>query len=337
MVLRVKFLSRIALGNSTPSRQTHTQVRGMRDILSDVLNTLELESSLYFRAELTSPFSIAVPENPGVIRFHIASGGQCKIRTNDSNIVEFGHGDLIMVPHGFAHVLSDSEHNNPEALSRVLDQNSFEGQGPLVYGGGGAQTTLVCGHFSFSQSLVHPFLRNLPQILVLKQNEGVSYAWIEQLLAYAEEESKKQSMGWHTIIDRLSQILLVCVLRKYTQQDSQTIGALAALADSQLSACIQAIHGSPARDWTLDELARKANMSRSSFVRKFRNICDMSPMQYLTHWRMQKARYLLVKEAQSTATISEQVGYSSEASFSRAFKEVFGAPPATYKRSYVSD
>ena len=90
------------------------------DLLGDILSTLELRSSLYFRAELTAPFSIAVPEDRNVIRFHVANEGPCRIELPSGESTDFVAGDLVLVPHGAAHVLSDSPAAKPVRHVRSL-------------------------------------------------------------------------------------------------------------------------------------------------------------------------------------------------------------------------
>ncbi len=304
----------------------------MHDVLSDVLDTLELESSVYFRAELTSPFSIAVPENPNVVRFHIASEGRCLIAVDGTEPVAFAPGDLVMVPHGLSHVLSDAADGAPCALPEVLQASGFDGDGPLVYGGGGERTTLVCGHFGFSSAVTHPFIETLPGLLHLRGTDGPDYTWVEQMLAFTEQESRARSTGWQGVVERLSQILLVYVLRAHMEREEETAGALSALADPQLATVLQAIHASPATDWSLDTLAQKASMSRSAFVRRFNAQCGVSPMRYLTQWRMSRARHLLGHSEASAGEVAAQVGYASEAAFNRAFKDYFNEPPGAFRR-----
>ena len=108
------------------------------DILGDILSTLNLSSTLYFRAELTAPYSIAVPEDREVIRFHVANEGPCWIELPSGESTCFSEGDLVLVPHGTAHVLADSSRLPPVPLSNVLAESGFDGTGPLVFGGGGS-------------------------------------------------------------------------------------------------------------------------------------------------------------------------------------------------------
>ena len=304
----------------------------MYDILSDVLTTLELESSVYFRAELSSPFSIAVPENPGVVRFHIASEGPCFLTLPGEVPLRFEPGDLVLIPHGSPHVLSHAPDSPSEPLPRVLEASGFNGDGPMVYGGGGDRVTLVCGHFGFTKAVTHPFLETLPGVVHLERNAGPDYRWVEQLLAFAEYESRAAPTGWQAVVERLSQILLIHVLRARMENEPETSGALAALADTQLAAALESIHTAPARDWSLDSLAQTAGMSRSAFVRRFTDRCGVAPMRYLSRWRMSRARHLLAHTDKSAGEIASEVGYASEGAFNRAFKESFEMPPGGFRR-----
>jgi len=304
----------------------------MADVLSDVMNTLQLESSVYFRAELSAPFSIEVPEDASVVRFHVASQGSFIVSVESEPPVEVSAGDLVLIPHGRRHILADASGPDPSSLSAVLESSSFDGDGPLVYGGDGAQTTLVCGHVGFSTELTHPFIETLPAILHLRKSEGPDYSWVEKMLEFAEHESRRQPTGWEGVVERLSQILFVYVLRAHMEKDEATSGALGALADPQLAAALQAIHGDPAHEWSLDTLAQRAGMSRSVFVRRFTAATGVAPMKYLTRWRMSRANFLLAKTTTSVGDVASSVGYASEAAFNRVFKEHFEAPPATFRK-----
>lgn len=228
--------------------------------------------------------------------------------------------------------LSDSVEPDARALSEVLDLSGFDGEGPLVYGGGGDRTHLVCGHFAFSAAVTHPFIDMLPPLLHLKREEGPDYSWVEQMLAFTEHEARTRPRGWQGVVERLSQILFVYVLRAHLEQEGAHVGALQALADPQLAAALECIHAAPATAWTLDTLAQKAGMSRTAFVRRFNATCGIAPMRYLSHWRMARARHLLLQTETSAGEVAALVGYASEAAFNRAFREHFDTPPARFRR-----
>lgn len=305
----------------------------MTDPLSDVLETLELSSNVYFRAELAEPWSIRVPEQRGVIRFHVVSRGHCTVEVAGGDRLELVAGDLVLVPHGVEHVLSAGRAGPARPLQEVLDEAGFDGVGPLVVGEGDDPTVMVCGHFAFDGLDAHGFIESLPPLLHLASGDGAGYAWLEPLLAAAEAEVRLANSGWESIVARLSQIMVVVVLRAAIERGESELGALSALGDPQLARVLRAVHASPETAWKLDSLAERAGVSRSVLVRRFRAVCGMSPMRYLTRWRMSRARRLLARTNASAGEIAALVGYASESAFNRAFKERFDCPPAAYRRA----
>lgn len=303
------------------------------DILGDILSTLNLNTTLYFRAELTAPYSIAVPEDREEIRFHVANEGPCWIELPSGESTFFSAGDLVLVPHGTAHVLADSPRSPPVPLSNILVESGFDGTGPLVFGGGGTKTEVVCGHFSFAQEIIHPIIASLPALIHIKGDTERHYAWLEQLLAYMEAEAKSRPEAWAEVIKRVSEIIFIYVLREYMGKHPNSTGALMALADPQIGKALQAIHAEPATQWSVDALALKAGMSKTVFAERFRVALGLTPARYLTSWRMHKARALMERSNRSIREIAWEVGYESEAAFNRVFKENFGSPPGRYRRA----
>jgi AraC-like DNA-binding protein len=301
------------------------------DVLGEILATLELTSQLYFRAELTSPFAIAVPEEPGRIRFHVVAEGSCTIALGGADAAPLGPGDLVLVPHGAAHVLADAPGRAARPLAAVLAESGFAAGGPLVSGGGGARTVLVCGHFAFGERLLHPILSSLPPLMPVRARGRAGYAWLGQLLRHIESETRARRSGYVEVVRRVSEILLIEVLRASAQEGEA--GALAALADPQLGRALEALHGGPEADWSLEALARIAGLSRTLFAERFRERLGVSPMKYLATWRVQKARALLAQSGVSVAEAARRVGYRSESAFHRAFREQFGAAPGAYLRT----
>jgi AraC family transcriptional regulator, activator of mtrCDE len=222
-------------------------------------------------------------------------------------------------------------------LPDVLDESGFDGTGPLVFGGGGSKTVIVCGYFAFAHELMHPIIASLPALIHVKGRVGHHYAWLEQLLAYLEGESNTRTEAWREVIKRVSEILFIYVLREYMGKHPHSTAALMALADPHIGKALHAIHAEPAADWSVDALAGRAAMSKTVFTERFRKTLGMTPARYLASWRMHKARALLDRSRRSIREIAWEVGYESEAAFNRVFKEHFGAPPGRYRRALASD
>jgi transcriptional regulator GlxA family with amidase domain len=140
--------------------------------------------------------------------------------------------------------------------------------------------------------------------------------------------------GSSLVMGKLSEVLFVETLRSYinTLSEEQT-GWLAGLRDPNLAKALALMHRDPAREWTVDALAKDVGLSRTRLAERFRHYLGMSPIAYLTDWRMRIAAEALEKTDKSVVEVAMDVGYSSEAAFNRAFKRTYNAPPAQFRQS----
>lgn len=295
------------------------------DVLSDALASLELGSELYFRARFRGAFAVSVPAEALRIRFHLVIGGRCSIGIPGDGFREAGPGEMVLVPHGAAHVVADRERDRVLPLTELLASAEWPRPGELGLGKAGPEVRLVCGEF-FHRDTLSPLLSSLPARLQLHTGGAGRYAWMESLLAHLDHEAREREIGHGEITRRLSEILFLEVLRAHAEQ-AEGPGLLAALADPALRRALEALHAAPERSWTLAGLAGEAGASRSVLAERFRERLGTSPMRYLARWRLEKARHLLRRRDLSVGEIAAAVGYASEAAFNRAFKEAYGAPP----------
>jgi transcriptional regulator GlxA family with amidase domain len=136
------------------------------------------------------------------------------------------------------------------------------------------------------------------------------------------------------IIDRLSEIIFIQVIRAFADASREQIPFLAALSDPQISQALSQIHAQPASYLTVEKLGQMVGMSRSAFSNHFSRLVGMTPHQYLTLVRLQRAANFLVTTDDPLMTIAEAVGYQSEAAFSTAFKRHFGIRPGEYRQKH---
>ena len=305
------------------------------DVLTDILNTLHLQGSLYFRTELTSPWSIFVPEKPDVARFHIVIRGQGWLRVEDSGEqIPIANGDLVVVPYGASHTILDNPDTPSRPLGDVLAETEYRGTGPLIYGGGGSGCCLVCGELGFADGVVHPLLTNLPTLLHVPSSESYNQTWLDSALDFIAHEAVADRPGALAIINRLSEIIFIQVIRAFAEISHVQIPFLAALSDPQISRALGQIHSEPAAYHTVESLGRAVGLSRSAFSGRFSKLVGMTPHQYLSLIRLQEAARLLSTQDDSLAFITEKVGYQSEAAFSTAFKRKFGMRPGEYRKRH---
>ena len=245
------------------------------------------------------------------------------------------NGDLVIIPHGATHVISDKASTAPRPLLDVLDEVAYEGQGPLVYGGGGAGCCLVCGEFAFDDLGNHPLLKNLPSKLFVSGDSSYNTQWLDSAMGFIAHEAANSEPGVNAIINRLSEIILIQVIRATLASNEEPIPFLSVFADARINKVLSAIHADPSRDWTVERLGQLVNMSRSSFSNRFTELANMTPVQYVIFVRLERACRLLLETDTALITVAERIGYRSEAAFSQAFKKQYGMRPGEFRRTYT--
>ena len=165
-------------------------------------------------------------------------------------------------------------------------------------------------------------LEALPRVLYLRERQGrKADGRLSQLVELALAESQERQSGTRCVLLHLSELLFVEVVRRYL--DSLTrehTGWLAGLRDPIAGRALALLHNRPADPWSLERLAREIGVSRSSLAERFSELVGQPPMRYLTRWRIQLACRLLRDDAAKVSAVALDVGYHSEAAFSRAFK-----------------
>jgi AraC family transcriptional regulator, activator of mtrCDE len=306
------------------------------DVLSEILRTLKVQGSLYFRTAFSPPWGVLAPHYGKVARFHLVTRGACWVRVeNVAQPIRMERGDLIVIPHGAEHHLLDELTTAPLAVDEVVQQAGFVGEGALVWGAEptAEPTCMVCGHFTFDAERGALLHESLPIFIYVPHTETLNYNWLDEAMKFIAHEAAANQPGGEAIVNRLSEIIFIQTIRWYASTSNQMKGLLAALADEQLGKSLQAFHRNPGQLWTVEELARAAAMSRTLFSERMRKVMGMSPMEYATQWRMEIAHEALTDRRVNVAEIAEAVGYQSLSAFTRAFKKQFGRGPGEVRRA----
>ncbi|BBM01948.1 AraC family transcriptional regulator [Microbulbifer sp. GL-2] len=212
--------------------------------------------------------------------------------------------------------------------SDTIDSNNRENTGPHE-----EITTLMCGTFSYDSSVDHPFLKDLPCFIHISTSGDSQFHWLKNLISLLDIESKVSSPGSTTMVDRLTEILFIQILRSHMEKNDYSKGYMAALADPKIGLTLNLIHSEKDEKWTIDILSKAAALSRTSFTEKFTTLVGVSPKSYLTNTRMLKAKARLQNSNDSMLSIATSAGYSSEAAFSKALKKYFNKTPGQIRGS----
>lgn len=319
--------SRLGLGADSVC----VQPRGA-DLLSEVLQDLRLANATYGRSELTAPWGVEIPFKEGV-RFHYVVEGRCLMRSDGHPPTVMQEGDVVLLPHGTAHEIVDTASRRGRPLAELEPSLVGNGTYRLAAGGGGARSLIVCCTIGFEGPTANPLLEMLPSIIHVRREDSRD-SYLATILGLMAEEVRAERIGAATIMARLADIILTHIVRTWVETgEAHLTGWLAAIRDPQVGRALAAIHREPGEPWDLNRLAALAGMSRSQFSRRFSETLKTSPARYLAQWRMRLASAWLRNNYMTVSEAAAQLGYESEASFSRAFKRFTGVPPSLVKNS----
>ena len=327
-----------------------------RDTLSDVLRAVRLRGAIFYYVEGLAPWVAEAPHAreiaaailPGaehMIEYHVVTRGRCFGALAGEAAVTLEEGDVIMFPQGDAHVMSSAPglrvakvdrdiffSPRPPQLPYVLTRHGEAISTARLDGGGEERATIVCGFLGCDARPFNPLLAALPPLLhapgAARKDGSIGH-----LINVAVDEANHKRPGGEAVLERLSEMMFVDVVRGYLESlpPGQT-GWLAGLRDRFVGRALALLHERPAHRWTIEELGDAVGLSRSALHERFAELVGQPPMQYLAQWRMQVASQLLVQSSQNVASIALESGYESEAAFSRAFKRLVGMPPASWRR-----
>jgi AraC-like DNA-binding protein len=287
--------------------------------------------------------SIVLPGAQHVVSYHIVRRGGCWAALQGRPPLRLEAGDVLVVPHGDAYVMaSGPDVTTTMAPEAVLDFFRYmtTGSAPLTItegGGGPEQAQVICGFLGCDVRPFNPVLEALPRLLVLRRRPTEADDRLSQLVDIALAESRARQSGTRCVLLHLSELLFVEVVRRHLDSLGRgERGWLAGLRDPIAGHALALLHQRPAEAWSLPRLAREVGVSRSLLAERFGTLIGQPPMRYLARWRIQLACRRLRDDSAKVSSVALDVGYRSEAAFSRAFKAMVGTSPAAWRRSFRS-
>ena len=258
--------------------------------------------------------------------------GAIELRVGDAAPRRVVAGQAVMLPHNDLHEFGDAVATSAIGVGQLVQEREALGIPHVVHGGGGARTRLVCGFLGGNEHL-HPLLTHLPAVMVVDVASLPGGGWIGSTFSFAAQTLASGQPGAASVISRLAEVLFVETLRQHLASlPDEDVSWMAGLRDPAIGRALSLLHTRIAEPWTAEALAREVNMSRSAFAERFSVLVGQPPMRYLTAWRLQVARQALSNSRKPVGQLAFDVGYESEAAFSRAFRREFGCPPASWRK-----
>ena len=314
-----------------------------------MLRNVQLSGALFFVVEATSPWGVDVPHASAfasiilpharhVISYHVITRGSGWAGVLGEQQIAFDAGDILVFPHGDAYsIVSGPDDHRDLDVDSALDffRAMASGRMPVVVteGGGGPESAqFVCGFLGCDARPFNPLLATLPRLLHVRRADAANGDLLDRLVQLTLAEADAQRAGAACIRLRLAELMFIELLRRHLEAlPPEQTGWLAGLRDAVVGRALQHLHERPAHGWTLESLAHDVGVSRSVLAERFAHFVGCGPMQYLTHWRIQIAARRLTDRGAKVAAVAYEVGYASEAAFSRTFKKIAGVSPAAWR------
>lgn len=308
------------------------------DWLSHLLQMITVTGRLEVRCTYGAPWRAAWTQSAAhEIPYHVVLKGRAIIEDPETGVTkELVGGDIVLLPHGSAHVLHDGSghapgptYNRQGSAGWILSENDGQGE----------HLDMLCGRFFIGPPHDRLIRDYLPTTLMVRAIDGRGEEGIgsvsnhlASLVWLMRTESADDKPGGHAILNALTSALFTLALRAASESEQAPAGLLALAGHPRLAPAISAMFADPGRPWNLPDLARLCSMSRATFMRHFQDKLGRSAIELLTDIRMSLAANELKKPAMTTEAVADSIGYRSVATFRRVFSDKMGMTPGQWRR-----
>lgn len=298
------------------------------DVLTDILEALELKGWVSSRRELIPPWRYDFAASHDMV-FHLLSfGGGYLTVEGDPTPLRIEDGAVLLLPFGHAHSICDKLTSPLTQVLRVDYSAQREYQGFAD----ASEESNLCGAFHLEHPSAFPMLYSLPKVIHIPAEQGRMVPGFAEIVQLIAREATTPRLGTQVMLRRLTELVFIHVIRVWVeQQAASSRGWIAALRDQSINIALGLIHQSPEHKWTVEELAEAVALSRSVFSARFTRLVGEPPIRYLTRWRMSRATRLL-KDNVEMERIAELLGYESAVAFHKAFKREVGMTMGRYRK-----
>ena len=304
------------------------------NLISELLTGMRLRGVQYRRVQTGPAFGFGFDDSPGHAYFHFLAVGEAVVRAGDGTLHQLSAGSAVFLPQGGRHQLM----SDPASPCQRIDQFDAAPLGEAVSGVNTCPSThpmpsavLFYGCMEFDLGGMHGLGKLMPNVMVAN-TASQNYPGLLPILDSMKREICAGRIGFAGILARLAEVAAAMIVRGWIESGCENAsGLIAALRDPRLARAIFALHRQPGRDWTVAELAAESNISRSVFAQRFQATIGVPPLRYATELRMRLARLWLRNEKLSIDSVAQDLGYTSQAAFSRAFKRVNGQSPGAIR------
>lgn len=299
------------------------------DLVTEVLRLTGMTGAVGARIEAGSGWTAELADYRGIAT-HAVLGGGAWLVTGDGRQVALAAGDVVMLPIGAPHRLTDAP-GDAAAPAVVLG-----GGGDVVRLGAGPVRTRLCTIFyDCNHATRTQVLDEMPDFFHFEGGEPGA-AYLDDIVRLLGRELARPQVATGVVIDSLVDLVLIQLIRGWLSRNAAEHRGtwLGWVDDPVVRAAVERIHADPAGEWTVATLASALNVSRATLARRFQTAMGRSPASYVAQWRMDLAAVRLRDTREPVEAVAARVGYRSVPSFTRAFVRDRGVTPGAYRQAH---
>ncbi|WP_375748085.1 AraC family transcriptional regulator [Vibrio sp. HN007] len=298
------------------------------------LSQLKMSSVFYTHSIMKQPWGVKMPSIPSSTMFHLILEGEAIVSVSDEK-VKLGPGDFVLLPRGTGHDIVDVNNtaaidlfeNELEQVTEHYERLRIQGQGEV--------TVTLCGTVLFDNDVTASIISSMPDFILISA-QSKAHETIKSMVQAIHRETRYEDYGSGLVVSKLADILILQCIRCWINEVSdENQNWIVAHTDKRLSRAMKVIHNDSSANIDIESLAKLSGMSRTSFIEYFKKVVGQTPRKYISDWRLSLARERLLHGKAHVLNIALDVGYQSEAAFSRAYKAKYGESPSTTKKQYV--
>lgn len=284
-----------------------------------IVGNLNLDTTLFHLGQYCGEWEASTSGKAGA-SFHLILHGRCYLHLAGQLPIPLAAGDSVFLLQDLPHKLT------PDSRPCLGRKQPMDAMTPLREDG----TGLACGFFRFQGESGKLLLSALPSHLIFRAGSEAS-ARARPVFELILAESQGSAHPAPQLIERLTELLFIFLIRGALDQNDFDSGLLALARHSRFSSLLRELLENPGEHWTLERMAQRSHLSRAAFCRQFTQLCGVSPAQFLQSLRMGMAARQL-RQGMRVDEVAEQVGYQSISAFTRAFQRTLGESPGQYRR-----
>ncbi len=299
----------------------------MSDSLDKLIQLAQISGGVDTQCQFQGHWFTEHHHQPEKAVVHIVVEGEGYLKIKDeqhSHLVK--RGDIILFSRAARHIISSQVSCNNRLDIPLVDSKAYIQIKRT--GEGRSDLKLFCAHFSYEKyaTLFHC----LPEWLSIHLSDSL----LNPILYLLHQEVSNEDMGSQQVINSLSNILLIAIIRNYLNDDpKEALGVLKGIQDHRLVILINEILSSPEDDWSIENMLQKTPLSRAQLMRVFKQQIGMTPHAFLHKTRLQQGARLLKTSAHSICNIALLTGFQSETHFIKSFKKMYQVTPSVYRKS----